>query len=128
LARACQPELYEPQATPLPPSAPERSRVSRYLRFGHAGLLPNDKACVPAHRTLGLRPPHCRRTPAPLLVPSPPPPRSRIVSAESSSILAHHPTFGRESQWPASATARQRLFLSAISLPMLEVWFSPVQP
>src|SRR5262249_29618303 len=90
--------------------------VSQYPLFEPMGPLPNDRGCLLAHRSLGLPPPHCRHTPAPLRAPSPPPQRSRIVCVESS--LTHDPTFGREGQWPASATVRQRLFISAISLPM----------
>src|SRR5262249_17501560 len=85
LARACQPEVPVHQAMPLPPSAPEQSDVSQSHRFEPVGPLSNDRACGPAHRTLGSPPPHYRHTPAPLRAPSPPPPRSRIVSAESPS-------------------------------------------
>src|SRR5262249_56428793 len=85
LVGPCQPEVRVPGATPLPPSGPEQSDVSQSHRFEPVGPLSSDKACVPVHRTLGSPPPHYRHTPAPLRAPSPPPPRSRIVSAESPS-------------------------------------------
>src|SRR5262249_18024351 len=100
----------------LQPSVPEQSGASQSPQFEPVGPLSNDRGCVQAHRTLGLRPPHCRCTPAPLPVPPPPLPRSRIASVESS-YRTIASSAAKVNGPPYRATARQRLFLSAISLP-----------